>query len=387
MANYYEILGVSKDATQDEIKTAYRKLVKQYHPDLHPNDPACAAKFKEINEANETLSDPQKRKKYDFEQEHPGMGGFGGFGGGAYESTGGFGGFDDIFGDIFSQFTGGGARASQEVNRKGQDISLEVELSFLDAAKGCTKEVSYNRNEPCKTCRGTGAKNGSSYSTCYTCKGKGQIQYVSGGGFFQSISVRPCTDCNGTGKRILEKCPDCSGRGYNKTKTTVSFDIPAGADTNSYIRKRGYGDASKTGGEAGDLIVVFKVLPHKIFKRKNYDLYLELPIPFKLATLGGKVKIPTLDDTIEITIPECTQSGKTFTVKGKGIRSRMGFGDLFVTVTVEVPDRLNKDARKALEKFDDALNIKQYEKIRKFNEDMSSLYGVDYLKGDEKKKK
>ncbi|MBO5713296.1 MAG: molecular chaperone DnaJ [Clostridia bacterium] len=370
--NYYDILGVKKDATQDEIKSAYRKLVKQYHPDLHPNDEACAAKFKEINEANETLSDPQKRQKYDYELEHPGMGGFGGF------DASGFGGFGDIFGDIFSQFTGGGR--TQEVNRKGQDISLEVELSFLDAAKGCTKEVTYTRNEPCKTCRGTGAKNGTSYTTCSTCKGKGQVQYVQGNGFFQQISTRTCSDCGGSGKKITDKCPDCNGKGFTRTKTTVSFDIPAGADTNSYMKKRGYGEASKMGGEAGDLIVVFKVLPHKLFKRKNYDLYLELPITFKTAVLGGKVKIPTLDDVHELNIPECTQSGKTFIVRGKGIRSRLGYGDLYVTVVVEVPDKLNKDAKKALEKFNDTLNIKQYDKIKKFNDDMSALYGTDYYK-------
>ena len=371
--NYYDILGVSKDATQDQIKSAYRKLARQYHPDLHPNDEACAAKFKEINEANEVLSDPDKRQKYDYELEHPGMSGFGGFDGGS-----GFGGFGDIFGDIFSQFTGGGR--TQEVNRKGQDISLEVELSFLDAAKGCSKEVSYQRNEPCKTCRGTGAKNGTSYTTCSTCKGKGQVQYVSGGGFFQQISVKTCNDCNGSGKKITEKCADCGGKGYNRTKTTVTFDIPAGADTNSYMKKRGYGDASRMGGEAGDLIVVFKVLPHKIFKRKNYDLYIELPITYKLAVLGGKVKVPTLDDTHELNIREGTQSGETFIVRGKGIRSRLGYGDLYVTVVVEIPTKLNKDARKALEKYDDTLNIKQYDKVKKFSDDMNGLYGVDYLK-------
>ena len=372
MANYYEILGVKKDATQDEIKSAYRKLVKQYHPDLHPNDPNCATKFKEINEANETLSDPQKRRQYDYELEHPNMGGFN-FGG-----DGGFGGFGDIFGDIFSQFTGGSSR--QERNTKGQDITLEVELSFLDAAKGCKRDITYSRKEPCKDCKGTGAKNGTAYSTCQNCKGSGQIQYMSGGGIFRSISVKTCPECSGSGKKIIEKCSSCQGKGYNKKNTTVTFDIPAGADTNSYMKKRGYGDASTTGGEAGDLIVVFKVLPHKIFKRKNYDLYIELPISFKLACLGGKVKIPTLDDAIEFTVPECTQSGKTIMVRGKGIKSRLGSGDLYVTVLVEVPQRLSRAERNALDKFDSEIDIKQYEKIRKFDNDMHTLYGVDYRK-------
>lgn len=363
--NYYDILGVKKDATQDEIKLAYRKLVKQYHPDLHPNDETCAAKFKEINEANETLSDPQKREKYDYELEHPGMSGFSGFEGGS-----GFGGFGDIFGDIFSQFTGGSR--TQEVKKKGEDITLEVELSFLDAAKGCSKEVSYTRNEPCSTCHGTGAKNGTAYTTCSTCKGKGQVQYVQGGGFFQQISVRACSDCGGTGKKITDKCPDCAGKGYNKKKTTVTFDIPAGADTGSYMKKRGYGNASRMGGEAGDLVVVFKVLPHKLLRRKNFDLYVELPITYKQAVLGGKVSVPTLDDAYELNIPEGTQSGRTFIIRGKGIKR----GDLYVTVNIEVPTKLNRDAKKALEKYDDSLNDKQYEKLKRFKDDMNSLYGV-----------
>ena len=371
MANYYDVLGLKKDATQDEIKSAYRKLVKQYHPDLHPNDPACAAKFKEINEANEVLSDPQKRRQYDYEQEHPNMGGFN------FDGEG-FGGFGDIFGDIFSQFTGGGARA--ERNTKGQDVTLELELSFLDAAKGCKRDITYNRKEPCKDCKSTGAKNGTAYSTCQNCKGSGQIQYMSGGGIFRSISVKTCPECAGTGKKIIEKCQSCQGRGYNKKNTTVTLDIPAGADTNSYMKKRGYGDASTLGGETGDLIIVFKVLPHKIFTRKNYDLYIELPISYKLAVLGGKVKIPTIDEAIEFTIPEGTQSGKKFIVRGKGIKSRLGTGDLYVTVTVEIPTKLSKKAKAELEKYDGEIETKQYDKIKRFDADMHSLYGVDYRK-------
>ena len=368
MANYYDVLGVKKDATQDEIKSQYRKLARQYHPDLHPGDEQAAAKFKEINEANEVLSDPEKRKKYDFELENPGMGGFN-FGG-----DGGFGGFGDIFGDIFSSFTGGGARQTEQ-NRKGQDITLEVELSFLDAAKGCKREIKYSRNEPCSACKGTGAKNGTAYTTCSTCKGSGQVQYVTGGGFFRSISTRPCKDCNGTGKKITDKCVDCGGKGYNKTQTIVTLDIPAGADNNSYMVKRGYGQASTLGGEAGDLIVVFKLSSHKLFKRKNFDLYVELPISFKTACLGGKVKIPTLDDAYELVIPEGTQSGKTMIVRGKGIKTRKSVGDLYVTLVVEIPSKISRSAKKMLERFDDELDEKNYEKIKKYNDNMDSLYG------------
>ena len=371
MANYYDILGVKKDATQDEIKSQYRKLARQYHPDLHPGDEKAAAKFKEINEANEVLSDPEKRKKYDFELENPGMGGFN-FGG-----DGGFGGFGDIFGDIFSSFTGGGSSARAEQNKKGQDITLELELSFLDAAKGCKREIKYNRNEPCSKCKGTGAKNGTAYTTCSTCKGSGQVQYVTGGGFFRSISVKPCKDCNGTGKKITEKCSDCGGRGYNRNATTVTLDIPAGADNNSYIVKRGYGNASTVGGEPGDLIVVFKLSSHKLFKRKNFDLYVELPISFKTACLGGKVKVPTLDDVYELNIPETTQSGKTMIIRGKGIKTRNHVGDLYVTVVVEVPSKISKSAKKAIEKFDDELEVKNYDKVKKYTDAMDSLYGTE----------
>lgn len=370
MANYYEILGVDKNATQSEIKSAYRKLVKQYHPDLHPNDESAAAKFKEINEANETLSDPEKRRQYDYQLEHPNMGGgFGGFEGG------GFGGFGDFFSDIFSQFTGG--ESSQEVNRKGQDIQLTIELSFLDAAKGCTREVKYKRKEACSTCHGTGAKNGTSYTTCTNCKGKGKVRYVSGGGFFQTVSTKTCPSCSGRGKIITEKCNDCAGRGYNMGETKIEINIPAGADTNSYMKKRGYGNASTMGGEAGDLIMVFSVLPHKIFKRKEYNLYIELPISYKVAVLGGKVKIPTLDEVIDLTIPEGTQNGKTFTIRGKGIQSRLGSGSLYVTVVIEVPSKISHKDRKAIEDFDKNITTKNYDKIRSFSQDMSTLYGED----------
>ena len=203
---------------------------------------------------------------------------------------------------------------------------------------------------------------------------------MSGGGIFRSISVKACPECSGTGKKIVEKCDACQGRGYNKKSTTVTLDIPAGADTNSYMKKRAYGDASTLGGEAGDLIVVFKVLSHKIFKRKNYDLYVELPISYKQAVLGGKATLPTLDDTIEFTIPEGTQSGKTFIVRGKGIKTKRGVGDMYVTVVVEIPTRLSREQRNNIEKFDESIDVKQYEKVKKLDVDMKSLYGVNYYK-------
>ena len=368
---HYETLGVDKNATQDEIKSAYRKLARQYHPDLHPNDEECAKKFKEINEANEILSDPEKRKQYDFELENPGASAFGGAGG----FGGGFsGGFSDIFGDIFSQFTGGGSAASAQ-DRTGQDITIEVELSFLDAAKGCKKDITYTRKEPCKDCNSTGAKNGTAYKTCSKCKGSGTIQYASGSSIFRTIRTVVCDVCGGSGKNITEKCPTCGGKGYQKRSTTVSFDIPAGADTGSYMKKRGYGEASTMGGSAGDLIVVFKVLPHKIFVRKNYDLYVNLPIDFKTAALGGKVKVPSIDNVTSLDIPEGTQSGKEFVLRGKGIKSRMRTGDLHVIVNVEVPTKLTRAQKQRLMDFDSDIEVKQYDKMKKYNDNVQSLYG------------
>ena len=387
--NYYEVLGVDKKATQDEIKSAYRKLARQYHPDLHPNDEECAKKFKEINEANEVLSDPQKRQQYDYELENPGaanggFGGFGGFGSGGFSgsSTGGFGsggfgssgGFGDIFGDIFGSFMDGGREEAKE-DKQGEDIKLEVELSFLDAAKGCKKEITYNRKEPCPDCRSTGAKNGTQYKTCDKCKGTGTIQYVSGNSIFRSVRQGVCDACGGKGKIILEKCPTCGGKGYQRKSTTVTLNIPAGADNGSYIRKKGYGEASLRGGEPGDLIVVFKVLPHKLFKRKNFDLYIDLPISFATAALGGKVQVPTLDDTVWLEIPEGTQTGKTFMVRGKGINSKLGVGNLNVTVTVEVPSKLTKAEKQRLMDFDSDIELKQYDKMKKYDDAMQSLYG------------
>ena len=368
--NYYDILGVDKKATPEQIKSAYRKLAMKYHPDRNQGDAAAAEKFKEINEANETLSDEQKRAAYDYELEHPGMGGFGGgFGGG------GFGGFGDIFNDIFGGFGfGGGGRAAQ--SQVGEDIEREMTLSFMDAAKGCKKTVSYMRNVPCENCRGTGAKNGTEYSTCGKCQGKGVVQQVQNTMFGRTIRQSVCPDCNGSGRQIKEKCPDCKGKGYERKETTVTLDIPAGVNTNSYMKKKGMGQAVQ-GGVPGDLIVVFRVEPHKIFVRDNFDLKLELPVSFKTAALGGTVKVPAIDETFDFTIPEGTQSGQVFTIRGKGIRSaRGGVGNLILRVLVEVPTKLSKDQKKEIEKLDKEIELKQYEKMRKYADNVESLYGT-----------
>lgn len=374
--DYYEVLGVSKDATEDDIKKAYRTLVKKYHPDLHPNDKEAAEKFKEINEANEVLSDAKKRKEYDFQREHPNMGGFGGSGFSGGFSGSGFSGFEDIFGDIFGGF-GGGSKSRAQTKTKGEDVTVELSLSFLDAAKGCRREVVYTRNEPCSKCKGTGAKNGTAYKTCEKCGGTGQVQYASSNGFFRSVSVRPCDECKGTGRKILEPCDECKGKGYTKTNTKLTLDIPAGADTGSYIRKIGYGEASKNGGPAGDLIVVMKVEPSKLFKRKNFDLYVEVPISVKTAITGGNITVPLIDDTMEYAIPEGTQSGKVFYVRGKGIKSSRSTGDLYIVVTVEIPTKLSRAQKAALEEFDKDFDVKQCPSMKTYKNNMEIMYGKD----------
>lgn len=376
--NYYEILGVGRKATDAEIKSAYRKLVKQYHPDLHPGDANAAAKFKEVNEANEVLSDPQKRAAYDYELDHPGMRGAGG-GTGGFGGFSGFGGFGDIFNDIFSGFGGGSAGSSARAEQ-GDDITREVVLSFLDAAKGCTKEIRYTRNEPCPTCKGTGAKNGTSYKTCEKCGGSGQVRYAQDTLFGRTIRMATCDACGGTGRKITEMCPDCKGKGYVRKETVVTLNIPAGADTNSYIRKKGFGQASAKGGAPGDLIVIFRVEPHKIFKRKDKDLYVELPVSFKTAALGGKVRIPGIDEPFEYLIPEGTQSGTVFCVRGKGLKTRTGTGNMYVTVTVEVPAKLTREQKRFIEGLDGATDIKQTAKMRAFRDNMQAMYGVDPYK-------
>jgi molecular chaperone DnaJ len=248
--------------------------------------------------------------------------------------------------------------------------------SFMDAAKGCRKTFTCNRNEPCEACRGTGAKNGTAYSTCSRCQGKGVIQQVQNTMFGRSIRQVVCPDCAGTGKKITEKCPECKGKGSQRKETSVTIDIPAGVDNGSYMKKKGMGQAAPNGGAPGDLIILFRVEPHKLFVREQFNLKLDLFVPYKTAVLGGVVKVPTVDDTFDFNIPEGTQSGTVFTIRGKGIKSaRGGVGNLIVRVLVEVPVRLSKDQKKSLEKWDNEVELKQHERMKKYADAMESLYG------------
>ena len=372
--NYYDILGISKTASQDEIKSAYRKLAKQYHPDFHPNDAAAAEKFKEINEATETLSDENKRKQYDFELEHPGMGGggnpfcggFGGFGGG-------MGGFEDIINSVFGGGFGGGAERGTP---RGADIQQTVRLSFLDAIKGCTKTVSYMRNEPCSSCGGTGAKGGTAFQKCSRCGGSGRVKFQQDTIFGRTIQVGACPDCGGTGKKILERCTDCKGKGYQRNETKFTINIPAGVDRDSSLRKRGFGQAAGNGGESGDLYINFQIEPHKLLHREDKDLYITVPISYKTAVLGGKIQVAGIDDTLELNIPECTPSGTRFCMRGKGVKTVHGTGNLYVTVEIDVPARLSREQSKKLGEYEDAIPLKSCDKMQKYANDVSALYGA-----------
>lgn len=374
--NYYEILGVSKTATQDEIKSAYRKLAKQYHPDFHPNDAEAAEKFKEINEANAVLSDEEKRKQYDYELEHPGMSGFGGSGGNPF-SGGGFGGFEDIISSVFGGGFGGGfsgGSARQAAPARGADIEQTVRLSFLDAIKGCSKEISYFRNEPCKTCSGTGAQGGTAFTRCTKCGGNGRIKYQQDTIFGRTIQVGVCPDCNGTGKKITEKCNDCGGRGFVRALTKFTINIPAGVDKDSSLRKRGYGQAVQ-GGEPGDLYVYFQIEPHKLLRREDRDLYVTVPISYRTAVLGGKILVPGVDDTITYTVPEGTKSGTRFCIKGKGVKTVNGTGNLYVTVEIDIPSKLSRDQSKKLKDYEDSVPLKSCDRMQSFANDLSAIYG------------
>ncbi len=370
--NYYDILGVDKNASTDDIKSAYRKLAKQYHPDVNKS-PDATAKFKSINEAYETLSDSTKRSNYDQYGSANGPNpndffrgsNFGNFGGGNFS------GFEDIF-NIFSGF-GGSARTQNQV--AGEDIVVSITLSFEEAAFGVTKFIPITVVETCKTCSGTGAKDGSSMETCPECKGSGRVKYMQDTIFGRVVNQTTCKKCGGSGKIIKEKCSVCSGKGYLKETKTIKVNIPAGIDDNQVITMPGKGNASMYGGPAGDLQIEVRVLSHELLIREKTNLYLDLPLPFTTAYLGGKINIPTLNGLYELTIPPLTQPNTVFKLKGKGIKvlNKDSYGDLIVTVRVEMPKQTSKQEKELMQKFAEGSNSANFAKTKNYTEKLNKL--------------
>ena len=360
--DYYEVLGVSKGASDDEIKRAYRKLAKKYHPDMNPGDKEAEAKFKEVNEAYSILSDSEKRARYD-QFGHAGVDPNYGAGG----PGGGFGGFDmgDIdLGDIFGSFFGGGfggfgGSASSRRNgpQKGESLRASLTISFEEAAFGCEKEINLNRTEECEACHGSGAEPGTTAETCPDCRGTGVVRVQQRTGGFAFSSTAPCSRCRGTGKIIHTPCKACGGSGSVKKTKRVTVSIPAGIDDGQAISLRGQGNAGKNGGPAGDLIVAVHVKPHPQFHRDGTTVLYEQPVTFYQAVMGAELEIPTIDGKVKYNLPAGTQTGTTFRLRGKGIpelRGR-GRGDQYVTVRVQIPTSLNGEQKEALRAFAEAM--------------------------------
>ncbi|MCR5590963.1 MAG: molecular chaperone DnaJ [Lachnospiraceae bacterium] len=356
--DYYEVLGVPKNADDSAIKSAYRKLAKKYHPDMNPGDKNAEAKFKEASEAYAVLSDPDKRRQYDqfghaaFEQGGPGA--YGGFDFGSMD-------FSDIFGDLFGDLFGGGRSrgSSRSYNgpMKGQNLRASVRITFEEAVFGCEKEIEPLQKDECKTCHGTGAKPGSSPVTCSKCGGKGQVVFTSQSLFGTVRNVQTCPDCSGTGKIIKDKCPDCRGLGYISSRKKLSVSIPAGIDSGQSVRLREKGEPGVNGGPRGDLLVEVVVAPHPIFQRRDMDIYSAAPVSFAVAALGGDILIDTVDGKVAYTVKPGTQTDTKVRLKGKGVpslRSANIRGDHYVTLVVQTPVKLSSDAKKLLKEFDEA---------------------------------
>ncbi len=375
MANkdYYETLGVNKNASEDEIKSAFRNLAKKYHPDLNKT-PEAAEKFKEINEAYSVLSDKQKRANYDQFGSADGPQGFGGGAGGfsgGFSGAEGFGGFEDIF-NIFSNFGGRGAQA--QVREEGEDININLVLSFLDAAFGCEKEVSVTRKERCKDCNGTGAKSNSDYVTCSECNGTGRVSYTQQTLFGMTRTVGTCRNCNGKGKVVKNKCPNCRGTGLKTVTAKIKVKVPAGIDNEQVIRLNGEGNqTASANGIPGDLRISITVQPHSLLVRKGFDLYVDAYAPITTLLLGGKVEVPTLKGTQTIDVAPLTQSNTKYTLKGKGVKylKGLGSGDIIVTLKGEMPKDLDKNSIKLIKDLQNSISEKSYPKTNNYTKKLN----------------
>ena len=367
--DYYEVLGVSRGASEDEIKKAYKKMARKYHPDLNPGDKTAEEKFKEVNEAYEVLSDADKKARYD-QYGHAGVDpnfGAGGFGGG-FDGSFDFGDLGDIFGSFFGGSFGGGRRTNPNAPQRGESIRMSIAISFEEAAFGCEKAVTVERYETCDTCHGNGCAPGTSPEVCPDCHGTGtvQVRRQTPMGVFATSS--PCPKCGGKGRIIHQPCKDCRGSGMVRKKKTIQASIPAGIDNGQTISIRGQGNAGKNGGPAGDLLITITVRPHELFRREGTSVLCEAPITFTQAVLGAELEIPTIDGKVKYTLPEGTQTGTTFRLKGKGIPSinGRGRGDQYVTVYIETPKNLNKEQKEALKKFAETMGESNYEEQKKF---------------------
>lgn len=367
--DYYEVLGIQKGASEEEIKKAYKKLARKYHPDMNPGDKEAEEKFKEVNEANEVLSDPEKKARYDqfgFAGVDPNYGA--GAGGGAYGGGFDFGDLGDIFGSFFGGGFGGGQRRNPNAPQRGESIRASVSISFTEAAFGCEKSVTIERSEQCPTCKGNGCAPGTTPEICPDCHGSGTVQTRRQTPMGVFASNGPCRKCGGTGRLIHQPCPDCRGSGAVRKRKTIKVNIPAGIDHGQTISLRGQGNAGKNGGPAGDLLITVMVQPHEIFRRDGVDVFCEAPITFTQAVLGAELEIPTIDGKVKYSIPEGTQTGTVFRLKGKGIPvlNGRGRGDQYVTVVIETPRNLNKEQKEALRKFSESVGESNYEKRKSF---------------------
>lgn len=365
--DYYEVLGVSRGASEDEIKRAYKKMARKYHPDLNPGDKAAEESFKEVNEAYEVLSDANKKARYD-QYGHAGVDPNFGAGGGGFDGGFDFGDLGDIFGSFFGGGFGGGRRTNPNAPQRGESIRLSLTISFEEAAFGCEKAVTVERMEQCGTCHGNGCEPGTTPEVCPECHGTGQVQRRQQTPMGVFATTAPCPKCSGRGKIIHQPCKDCHGTGAVRKRKTIQASIPAGIDNGQTISIRGQGHAGKNGGPAGDLLITITVRPHELFRREGTSVLCEAPITFAQAVLGAELEIPTIDGKVKYDLPEGTQSGTTFRLKGKGIPSinGRGRGDQYVTVYIETPRNLNREQKEALKKFAESVGDNNYEERKKF---------------------
>lgn len=377
--DYYEVLGVDRGASDDELKKAYRKLAKKYHPDLNPGDSQAEKNFKEANEAYEVLSNKEKRARYD-QFGHAGVDpNYGAGAGGAGGYGGGFGGFDfGDLGDIFGDFFGGGSRRRADPNapQRGGSASATVNLSFEEAAKGCKKKINVTRVTTCSSCHGSGAAHDGSVKTCPNCHGSGHVSVTQRTPFGTMQTQSVCSQCRGTGKIIDKPCTACAGNGRVRTTEQREIEIPAGIDDGQTIRVRGGGDAGINGGPAGDLNITVSVRPHPIFERDGFDVFCKIPITFAQAALGAEIVVPTIDGKVKFNIPEGTQPGTEFKLRGKGIQrlNYNGRGDQYVAVSVEVPKNLSKEQKELLRSFDSKTGEKNYTTKKSFADKLKSFF-------------